>query len=121
MHHMSDAIQFRRIMPGIRKKIPAQDLHVPGEIGRSESAYRPAHAFVGGFFIVGPHQADDLAVERGLEDLRKERASQKTGYTGKEDHRGAPRALSRKTVCQAGTPCAYILALPGLNRSVYSS
>jgi hypothetical protein len=76
---VADAIQLTRPVPVVGKQIAAQNLYVPGQSVGAKAAYRAAHAFIGGFFVVGPHQANDLALIRRLEELGKERASQKTG------------------------------------------
>jgi len=63
-----------------------------------ESNQRPANALFGAVVVIGPYQANHFSVERGLEQIGKKCAPQKTGYSGEENCRSAPRAFTRKSI-----------------------
>ena len=116
MKHMGDAIKAWRPMPVLGQKVAAQDSYVvrqvPVEIRPAEAANRAPNSFFGGIVVIGPHQTNYFSVKRGLEEIGKKSAAEKTGHAGQENCRSAPRASTQKTINQVGTPCAYILALP---------
>jgi hypothetical protein len=70
-----DAVQERRIMPIVRKKIAAEYLNVPGErVGRHEPGCREppegaADALISGVVVIGPNQTNHFSVIRGLEEI----------------------------------------------------
>jgi hypothetical protein len=65
-----DAIQVRRGMPIVGKKIPAQYPYVLGQwIWRAKPAHGTANPFVGGIVVIGPHQTNHFSVKRGLEEI----------------------------------------------------